>query len=172
MHQSSHPKTIVGTAEVQLTPLEENPWLLVFLERTKSKISSTIQSFGFVRYERPELRVNVDPFTPAAVMEVLATIAKAHMYEAIEEGVFICEDITHPTGESWRFLARKCSQASLHAASEFFINTYAGLGSPQSDDFYRLGILDMIFSDADNLLPGEPGYDAAIDIPMESITFH
>lgn len=159
-------------ATVNNTPLIDNPWIIVLLEKPRSSFSDTAQTLGFVRYERPELRMRIDPFTPDAVMHVLSEIAKYHMFEVIEEGAFTCDELRHPTGEVWRFLARKCNMSSLHATGEFFINSYTSFGSPQAEEFYKHGILDIVFSDADNLLPGEPGYDVKVDGCNEIVKIH
>lgn len=153
-------------------PLETSPWILLYLRRPRSELSDTMQTFGFVRYERPELRMNIEPFDPDPMERVMKLIAKRHMREEIVEGIFTMDDLGHPTGESWRFLARKCNQAGLLAASEFYLEYYVKLGSPQSDDYYRLGILDIVMSDADNLLPGESGYNTRIDGTIETIVIH
>ena len=161
----------------ELLPLEANAYVIALIRNTNSTLSDTALTLGFSRYDRAELRMRVDPFTPDAVMGVLTEIARVHIGKPIEIGIFTDAQLRHPTGERWRFLVRKCSNPGLHAIGAAYASLcaqYGGDGKARitMDDYYQHGIFDIVLSDADNLLPGEAGYNTKIDGAIETVSIH
>ena len=154
-------------------PLERDPWVVVRYPTPKTGLKESIQTLGFARYEKPELRIHVSPYASEHGMMLIRNLGITHMQDTISEGEFSVAELEHPTGEPFRFLARKCKKEELLTVYDTIIESSKKLGAPQTnDEFYRNGILDIIPSDEDNLLPGESGYDTSMDVVLKTANIH
>jgi hypothetical protein len=159
--------------DAQTAPSEELPalqtkgWVVMPTFGHRTKYTPSVQTFGFCRYNKPELRIT-GKLIPIAV-PLLYDLGEMHFSKEIEEGEFTCDGINHHTGERWRFMAKKCTREQVLASSQYYIELYQRLGEPNTDAFYEFGIMEIVISDEDNLLPGEAGFDTDMEVPLATM---